>query len=295
MKVQRSFQKGDDHRGDLYLVPTPIGNLEDMTFRGVRILSEVSLILSEDTRHTIHLLNHYEINNRLESFHDHSSKAEADHYIRHLLDGKDIALVSDAGMPLINDPGHPLVVEALEVGIHVISLPGANAALTALISSGLPIHQFAYYGFFPKNKQKKKEILQKINVMNGVAIFYESPYRIRQAVEAVYKFLSPETSIVIARELTKRYEEYIRGSASQVMDYLKQNSIKGECVLMIQTQAQELHSLEEFSDQGIQHKVQQLIKDENIKPNKAIAQVAKHLDRSRKEIYNIYHQLRETD
>ncbi|MBG9987845.1 16S rRNA (cytidine(1402)-2'-O)-methyltransferase [Aerococcaceae bacterium DSM 111176] len=290
MQKQRSFQQDALHEfGKLYLIPTPIGNLEDMTYRAVRLLGEVDLLLAEDTRHTIKLLNHFGINTKMQSFHEHSNLHEIDNYIEKLQQGQSIGLVSDAGMPLINDPGHPLVTRVLDADIPVVSLPGANAALTALIASGLSAERFTYYGFFPRDKKEQQNILELIGNHDETALFYESPYRIKQAIQAVIKHLGQEREVVIARELTKSYEEYLRGQALELLTYLEENQLKGEIVLLIEGGG--LKTLANFDHLTYKQHVELLMSSQGLIPKEAIKQVAKLRSVKKQEVYNAFHEL----
>ena len=178
MQIQTSYQETD--KGILYIVPTPIGNLDDMTFRAVATLKEADLILAEDTRHTQKLLNHFSIHNRLLSFHEHNTLSRMAEVIEKLLAGEKLALVSDAGMPAISDPGYELVREAIQEDIPVIVLPGANAALCALVGSGLPTDEFFFYGFLPRKKQEKRRELERLGGLTSTVILYESPFRVKK-------------------------------------------------------------------------------------------------------------------
>ena len=272
MQKQRSFQADiTNNTGHLYLIPTPIGNLEDMTYRAVRMLQDVELILAEDTRQTVKLLNHFNIQTKMKSFHEHSHPHEIDSFIELLFAGHDIGLVSDAGMPLINDPGHPLVERALQENIKVISLPGANAALTALIASGLSTKCFTYYGFFPRDKKE------------------QVPYRIKQAVAAIEKTLGPHCSLVIARELTKHYEEYLRGDAQELLAYLEEHPLKGEIVLLIEGGG--LETEVDFNQLPFKEHVELIMSVQGMIAKDAIKQVAKLRGVKKQEVYNAYHEL----
>lgn len=286
---QESYRTQD--QAALYLVPTPIGNLDDMTYRAVKVLAEVAIVLAEDTRHSIKLLNHFDIKADLHSFHEHSRKLEADHWIKVLSQGSSIALISDAGMPLINDPGHPLVQKALEADIPVIALPGANAALTALVASGLNTERFTYYGFFPRKGSDQEIILESLGQRSETAIFYESPYRIKEAVKQIAKVLGPETPLVIGRELTKRYEEYLRGSAQEVQDYLKGAEIKGECVLLIEGGSLADKAQEDLEKLAYKEHVELLMAQRGISSKEAIKEVAKIHGVKKQAIYSDYHGL----
>lgn len=284
---QHSFQQTE--AGILYLVPTPIGNLEDMTFRAVNILKEADIVLAEDTRNTLKLLNHFEIQANLKSFHEHSRSIEVTAWVEQLIEGKVIALVSDAGMPLINDPGQPLVQASLDQGISVVALPGANAALTALVASGLNSEQFTYYGFFPRAKSEQKEILEQVGLRQGTAIFYESPHRIKQAVEQVVKQLGEDAPLVIGRELTKRYEEYIRGYAQEVSKHLVNREIKGEIVLLIEGGQRINQQQEEMELLSYKEHVELVMSTKGIQAKDAIKEVAKIRQVKKQEVYNAYH------
>jgi 16S rRNA (cytidine1402-2'-O)-methyltransferase len=215
----------------LYLVSTPIGNIEDISFRAIKVLGECDYILAEDTRRTGKLLSYYKIKKQLVSFNDISSRRKTSFVIEDLKKGKNIALVSDAGTPGINDPGFYLVRECVINNLTVSPVPGASAFISALVCSGLPSDKFTYYGFLPKNNSKRKKILSQIKEREETAIFYESPYRIVKTVEELK--IMPEKQIVIARELTKHFEEFIRGYPEQVYDLISKRSIKGEIAVII--------------------------------------------------------------
>lgn len=289
MKIQNSFQTGEF--GKLYLVPTPIGNLEDMTFRAIRILKEVDIILAEDTRNSIKLLHCFDIHTPMQSYHQHSRDSQTKEIIENLLQGKNIALISDAGMPLINDPGSDLVKQAHAESIPVVPLPGPNAALTALVASALPSEQFTYYGFFPRGSKERGATLQSVGQRSETAIFYESPYRIKDAVEAVAKYLGPEVEIVIARELTKCYEQFIRGQAIEMVAYLKDESLKGECVLLIEGGSLSQVLSENQAHLPYKDHVQELMALKGLTAKEAIKEVAKIRKVRKQEVYNAYHDI----
>lgn len=289
MIQQHSYQPSET--GILYLVPTPIGNLEDMTFRAVNILKEADIVLAEDTRNTRHLLNHFEIQANLKSFHEHSRSIEVEAWVDQLVEGKTIALVSDAGMPLINDPGQPLVKAALDQEINVVALPGANAALTALVASGLSSEQFTYYGFFPRSKSEQSDVLEQVGLRHGTAIFYESPHRIKQSVGQIAKQLGENVPIVIGRELTKRYEEFIRGEAGEVMAHLNTREIKGEIVLLIQGGQLIDQQMEEISLLTYKEHVELVMATSGLRSKDAIKEVAKIRQVKKQEVYNAYHNI----
>ncbi len=276
----------------LYLVPTPIGNLEDMTLRAIRILKEVDVVLAEDTRQTQKLLKACDIETTMQSFHDHSSDQTVDYWLHYIQAGHQVALVSDAGMPLINDPGHPLVQALLDHDLSVISLPGANAALTALVASGLAANQFTYYGFFPRKNQDQIAVLTSLRQRVETAIFYESPHRLHKCLQSITEHVGPQTPVVVARELTKKFEEYLRGTAEEVLAHLNDHPIKGECVVLIEGPNQEENSNQWLdSDLSYQEQVQALIDQEGLAPKDAIKEVAQANQVKKQVVYKAYHQL----
>jgi len=244
----------------LYIVATPIGNLEDITLRALRVLRAVDVIAAEDTRRTIKLLNHYEIKTRLVSFHEHSDKGKRDWIIGELLDGKDIALVSDAGTPLISDPGAILVTEAIAHGIEVTSLPGACAAITAMTLSGKG-GAFVFVGFLPKKASEKTKAIEKIADSEMVSVLYESPHSLKKTLEALCTACTKQRSIVVAKELTKIHENVFRGSIGDAIEFFD-GDIKGEYVLIVGELAQEKEVtdeqiaalLEEYIENGMTKK-----------------------------------------
>lgn len=288
MQIQQSYK--DLSRGCLYLVPTPIGNLADMTYRAVKILKEVDYILAEDTRQTIKLLQYYDIEKPLKSFHDHSSEDRVAAICQEVGQGKRLALVSDAGMPLINDPGHPLVQALLADDLPVIALPGPNAALTGLVASGLEAASFTYWGFFPRHKSDQVRVLEAVGQAQATAIFYESPYRVKDLVKQVGQVLGPQTKMVIARELSKLYESFLRGTQTELATYLDQESLKGEIVVLIQGG----HLANQVSDQVLlpyKEQVEMLMAQEGLLAKDAIKKVAKQRQVKKQDVYNAYHQI----
>lgn len=216
----------------LYLVPTPIGNLEDITFRAVRVLKEVNLILAEDTRKSGILLKHYSISKPLRAFHKHNEHKQLQHIIDQILAAGSVALVSDAGTPGISDPGFLLIRECIARDIEVESLPGAAAFLPALINSGLPSDKFVFEGFLPQKKGRKKR-LEFLREEQRTMVFYESPYRIRKFLAELAEVLGPEREASVSRELTKMYEENVRGTLEELMLYFEEKEPKGEFVLVV--------------------------------------------------------------
>lgn len=286
---QKSF--GNHSIGVLYLVPTPIGNLQDMTYRAVEVLQHVHLILAEDTRQTIKLLNYFEIDTKMKSYHEHSKEHEIQVIADLLQQGNSIALVSDAGMPLINDPGHPLVAYLIEHDFPIVALPGANAALTALIASGLKAERFTYYGFFPREAKYQKELIDTLLTRQETAIFYESPYRLKKMVSRLEQTLASTTKIVIARELTKKHETYIRGTLSEVKQWLEKQEIKGECVVILEPTEVLPPQKKQWDVSAPLHKqVEQYQQIHAIPTNQAIKEVAKMNGLKRQEVYRLYHE-----
>lgn len=219
--------------GALYLIATPIGNLEDITYRAVRILGEVDLIACEDTRHTRTLLDHYAISKPTTSYHEHNEAERAEELGLKLQAGAKIALVSDAGMPLVADPGYRLVRAAIEAGVPVHPIPGPSAALAALAASGLPTDSFRFGGFLPSRPGQRTKALEALEDEHATAIFYEAPHRILEALEAIEQTL-PRHPVAVARELTKIHEEFLRGTAAEIRAQLAaRESVKGEFTILI--------------------------------------------------------------
>ena len=292
MFQQKSFEV--QSTGTLYLVPTPIGNLEDMTFRAIRILNEVDLIASEDTRNTQKLLNHFEIKTSQISFHEHNSQERIGQLIERLENGSDIAQVSDAGMPSISDPGHDLVVACIESGISVVPLPGANAALTALIASGLSPQPFYFYGFLPRKKKDQIEALEELNQRPETVILYESPHRLKEVLKNMGTVLGDTRKIVLCRELTKRYEEFIRGTLSEVLEWAQTSEIRGEFCLIVEGNSEGSLFPEEdtsWNTLTIQEHVQLMMEEHNLRSKEAIKEVAKVRELKKQEVYAAYHEI----
>ncbi|RXZ79260.1 16S rRNA (cytidine(1402)-2'-O)-methyltransferase [Paenibacillaceae bacterium] len=236
MNVQKSFGNASSttpEQGVLYIVGTPIGNLEDMTYRAVRTLKEVDMIAAEDTRQTRKLLTHFEIGTRLVSYHEHNKRQSGSELIRLLKTGQQIALVSDAGMPAISDPGADLVSEAIGQGISVVAIPGANAALTALVVSGLSTDKFTFAGFPPRDKGTQNEWLDQLQMQDGTLLFYESPHRVVKTLTAMLEVWGNRKA-VMARELTKRHEEIFRGTIEECLQWLAEHPPLGEYCLAVE-------------------------------------------------------------
>ena len=219
-------------KGTLYLCATPIGNLEDITYRTVRCLREADLIAAEDTRHTKQLLSAYEIDTPLTSYHEHNKAEKGPLLIQKMQEGTMLALVSDAGMPAICDPGSDLVRLAIEAGIPVVPLPGPNAGLTGLIASGMDTTRFTFIGFLPKTQKHRLPVLESIKAYEGTLIFYEAPHRIQSVLTEIMAVLG-DRQAVLCRELTKKYEQYMRGTLSQLKDELAVQGARGEFVILV--------------------------------------------------------------
>ncbi|MDA8430398.1 MAG: 16S rRNA (cytidine(1402)-2'-O)-methyltransferase [Geobacteraceae bacterium] len=219
--------------GTLYIVATPIGNLEDMTYRAVRILTEVDLIAAEDTRHSLKLLNHFNISKSLTSYFDHNQQFKGERILNALRQGKNVALISDAGTPCISDPGYNLVRDAVAAGITVIPIPGACAAIAALAGSGMPSDSFTFAGFPPSRQGKRCSFLTELSALPGTLLLYEAPHRLADTLRDIRQVMG-ERQVVVARELTKIYEEFIRGTASEVIAAaIDQGRVRGEVVILI--------------------------------------------------------------
>ncbi len=219
--------------GKLYIVPTPIGNLEDITLRALRILKEADLILAEDTRTSQKLLKHYDIRTPVISHHKFNEHEQIDHISRRILSGENIALISDAGTPGISDPGFLLTRKCIESGIETECLPGATALIPALVNSGFPCDRFCFEGFLPQKKGRNKK-LNALKEENKTLILYESPHRIMKTVEQMMEVFGKERKICIAREISKIHEEYKRGSIEEICEYCQTNPLKGEIVILIE-------------------------------------------------------------
>lgn len=219
--------------GTLYIVGTPIGNLEDMTFRAVRILQSVDMIAAEDTRHTGKLLQHFQIKTPQISYHEHNRNSRIPEIIEQLKYGKAIALVSDAGMPGISDPGYELIKACVDAEIDVVPIPSATAAITALSASGLPTNRFVFDGFLPAKSQQRREYLESLLIETRTLVFYESPHRLRETLQDLADILGSDRQIVIARELTKLYEEFWRGIIEEAIAHYQQKEPQGEYTLLV--------------------------------------------------------------
>lgn len=228
-------------QGTLYLVATPIGNLEDITLRALRILKEVDIIAAEDTRHTLQLLNYFKISKPLISYYKQIEKEKSEYLLEKIIEGKNIAIVSDAGTPGISDPGETIVRQAIEKNINVVPIPGACAAISAIISSGISTDEFCFIGFLPVNSTEKKKKLEENKNDTKTLIFYEAPHKLKNTLEMIQKTFG-NRKIVLARELTKIHEEFIRGNIDEILD--KINEPKGEYVIIVEGAKQSKEEIE---------------------------------------------------
>ncbi len=268
----------------MYLVGTPIGNLDDITLRALRVLKEVDLIACEDTRHTAQLLNHYGISKSTVSYHEHNELTRAAELIVHLERGDNIAVVSDAGMPGVSDPGYRLVALAVRHHIRVVPVPGASAFLSALVASGLPTDSFHFGGFLPAKSGARRTALEAIRNSPRTEVFYEAPHRIVECLRDVAEVLGPERHVVIAREVTKLHEEFLRGRAADVLATLEaRGEIRGEITLLI-GKADELVSAT-APQTTVSQRVQELIRNEKLDEKSALKQAAKEFGLSKSEAY----------
>lgn len=271
--------------GKLYICPTPIGNLEDITMRTLRVLNEVDIVAAEDTRHTIKLLNHFDINKPLTSYHEHNKNTKGPILIEKLIDGENIALVSDAGMPGISDPGSDMVGLCIEAGIDFEVLPGASAFVVSLVGSGLDTDKFVFEGFLDRDKKKRKQRLEEIKKEERTIIIYESPYRLKESIKNMYEVLG-NRRVSISRELTKKYEEYLRIDLESAISYYESNEPKGEYIVVVEG-AKDIQNIDEdFSDMSEREQVEALISGGTPK-KEAIKIVAKRLGVPKNEIYKL--------
>jgi 16S rRNA (cytidine1402-2'-O)-methyltransferase len=272
-------------RGTLYLVGTPIGNLDDITLRALRVLKEVDLIACEDTRQTAKLLNHYAIQKPTLSYHEHNELTRAAELIVHLERGDNVAVVSDAGMPGVSDPGYRLVALAIRHHLRVVPIPGASAFLSALVASGLPTDSFRFGGFLPAKSGARRTALEAIRNSPRTQIFYEAPHRIVESVRDIVEALGAERHVVIAREVTKLHEEFLRGRADEVLAILeKRGEVKGEITLLIGKADEVPHPVPE-SVQSVAQRVKELMKAEERDEKAALKQAAKEFGLSKSEAY----------
>ena len=283
MQRQSSYAQ---ENGKLYLVPTPIGNLEDITIRAKKVLQEADYIAAEDTRTSGILLEKIGVHNHMLSFHKYNSKERAPELIKLMTKGAVIAEISDAGMPVISDPGYILVQECIKNNIPVVPLPGASAFTTALIASGFDAQPFTYYGFLPRKKSEQKSFFEQMNKARATSVFYEAPHRLVKTLNNLSEILDSERKIVVARELTKIHEEFVRGTISEVTTYFEQNAPRGEFVILVSPNTKQA---EKISWTALIALVEQLVAKGKSK-KMAIKEIAQENHVSKNELYERYHQ-----
>jgi 16S rRNA (cytidine1402-2'-O)-methyltransferase len=267
----------------LYLVATPIGNLEDITLRAVRVLKEVDQIACEDTRQTQKLLNHYGITTRTVSYHEHNEMTRAAELVKEMQEGASVALVTDAGMPGISDPGYRLISLAIRHHVPVVPIPGASAFLAALVASGLPTDSFRFSGFLPAKRGERRAVLEAIQTSPRTQVFYEAPHRIVEALSDVVEVLGQNRHVVIAREVTKLHEEFLRGRASEILETLKsRDGVKGEITLLIgKAEEEEVR----VSTGNLARRLAQIMAEEKLDEKAALKKLAKERGISKSEAY----------
>ncbi|GKW47713.1 16S rRNA (cytidine(1402)-2'-O)-methyltransferase [Planococcus sp. NCCP-2050] len=288
MKSQKSFL---ENKATLYLVATPIGNLEDMTVRAIRILKEVDIIAAEDTRNTKQLCNYFEIQTKLVSYHEHNQESGGFKILSYLQEGKSVALVSDAGMPCISDPGEDIVRRAVAEDFPVVPVPGANAALSALIASGISPQPFLFYGFLSRNKKERQAELEVLSQKQETLIFYEAPHRLKESLKSVQKAFGDDRKIVMAREVTKKFEEFLRGTVGEAAVWAEENTIRGEfCIIIEGNDSPDLEIQEQWWESlSISAHVEELMKKKDLSSKEAIKEVAVERKMSKRDVYQEYH------
>ena len=274
--------------GCLYLVATPIGNLEDITLRAVRILNEADQIACEDTRHTQKLLNHYNISKPLVSYHEHNEMTRAPELVLAMEQGQQIALVSDAGMPLVSDPGYRLVTLALRHHIGVVPVPGPSALLAALSASGLPNEEFLFAGFLPARSGERRRALERLRIEDRTIIFYEAPHRIEETLADAREILGDRTAC-LAREVTKLHEEFRRGTLSELIASLSDKPVRGEITLLIGAVPAEHRAAQRDSSQSLAERVDELIRQAKLDRKEALKLAAKERGLTKRAAYQELH------
>lgn len=288
MNVQKSFS--GETKSTVYVVPTPIGNLDDITFRGLKTLQEVSVIAAEDTRNTKKLLQHFDITTPLISYHEHNKESRGKQLLDRLEKGESIALVSDAGMPAVSDPGYELIQAAIAADYPVVVLPGANAALCALVGSGLPANEFLFHGFLPRKKKEKEAELERLKSVKATLVLYESPYRIKDTLQILQVYFG-NRQMAVARELTKRFEEYVRGTVEELMEWAETSELKGEFCLIIEGTSHESGQENElwWSSLSIVEHVHYYMDETDLSSKDAIKRVAADRHMAKRDVYQAFH------
>ncbi|MGE7921012.1 16S rRNA (cytidine(1402)-2'-O)-methyltransferase [Viridibacillus sp. NPDC093762] len=288
MKSQKSTMH--ENTSCLYLVATPIGNLEDMTMRAIRILKEADVIAAEDTRNTKKLCNYFEIDTPLVSYHDHNKEYGGEKLLNYLREGKTVALVSDAGLPCISDPGADIAAKAIEEDFAVVPIPGANAAITALIASGLIPQPFFFYGFLSRQKKERKEALEKLSKRQETILFYEAPHRLKDTLKDMQTILG-NRRIVLARELTKKFEEFLRGTIDEALEWAIESEIRGEFCIVLEgnVNADEEEEATWWDELTVVDHINKVIEEQQLSSKDAIKEVAKVRGLAKREVYQAYH------
>lgn len=268
--------------GKLYICPTPIGNLDDMTIRTIKVLESVDLIAAEDTRHSLRLLNHFEIKKPLTSYHEHNKLEKGPQLIDKIIKGESIALISDAGMPGISDPGEELIALAIESGVEVVGLPGPTASMLALVLSGLSTEKFVFEGFLPSKKGGRRQVLESLKAETRTIIVYESPHRIKKVLEDIDEIYG-DRRMSLSRELTKKYEEINRGTACDILNMYGDREIRGEIVLVIEGNS-EVQEVEQLSDDSIRDEIKKYM-EEGLSKKDAVKVVSKERNIPKNKVY----------
>jgi 16S rRNA (cytidine1402-2'-O)-methyltransferase len=266
--------------GTLYVVATPIGNLEDISYRAVRVLKDADLIACEDTRHTAKLLHHYGIDKPTISYHEHNEAARAEELVAKLEQGLNVAQVSDAGMPGISDPGYRVIKLAIERGVQVVPIPGASALIAALAASGLPTDSFQFLGFLPAKSGQRRTTLETLRHAEHTTVIYEAPHRIGETMKDIVELLGGERPVVLARELTKIHEEFIRGTSAQVLRRVQEHELKGEITLLIGKGAEQ-----QAAAKDIAQRLAEIMREQQLDENAALKALAKEQGISKSEAY----------
>ncbi len=282
MNRQKSFE---NQKPTLFVVATPIGNLNEMTYRAIQVLKDVDYIAAEDTRNTVKLLNHFDISTKLVSHHEHNLMTVIPKIVHDLKNGLNIALVSDAGYPAISDPGYELVKEVIKEGMNVVPISGANACLDALVVSGIAPQPFLFYGFLDRNDKNKKKELEKLKKYQETIVFYEAPHRIKKTLKLMYDILG-NRSIALCRELTKKHEEINRGTIEEILSVI--DDMKGEMVIVVEGSHEEFQDQPLVFEQSIVEHVEEYI-EKGMSTKDAIKEVAKERKLSKNIVYNEYH------
>ena len=271
-------------KGTIYLVATPIGNLEDITFRAIKTLKEVDIIAAEDTRHTLQLLNHFEISKPLISYHRHNEETKTENLINMVLEGKNIAIVTDAGTPGISDPGEEIVKEAIKNQIQIIPIPGACALINSIIVSGISTKEFSFFGFLPLNKKNRKETLEKIKKEQKTVILYEAPHKLQNTLQDILEKIG-NINACLVRELTKLHEEKLYGKISELIELCKQP--KGEFVIILDLNENKAEEKKQSDEMTLEEQYE-FYKTQGLEKKDIIKQIAKDRKVAKNEIYQIF-------